>query len=146
MLDYARSAADRGIKVIIDFVMNHCSNAHPWFQASAAGDPSYRDWFRWSQNDPGQTGPWGQQVWHWNASGWFYGLFWSGMPDLDYETQAVRDEMFDTAAWWLDSVGVDGFRLDAVLYIREEGDQLRGECFSGARLGRVDQEQRRRRQ
>ncbi|MBN1884784.1 MAG: T9SS type A sorting domain-containing protein [Candidatus Krumholzibacteriota bacterium] len=118
------AAHARGIKVIIDFVMNHCSNAHPWFQASAAGDPSYRDWFRWSQNDPGQTGPWGQQVWHWNASGWFYGLFWSGMPDLDYETQAVKDEMFDTAAWWLDSVGVDGFRLDAVLYIREEGDQL----------------------
>ena len=121
---FLAAAHERGIRVIIDYVMNHCSNQHPWFVASAAGDPYYRDWFRWSPYDPGQIGPWGQDVWHWDASGWYYGLFWSGMPDLNYETQAVRDEMFETAAFWLDTIGVDGFRLDAVLYIIEEGDQL----------------------
>jgi len=121
---FLAAAHARGIKVIVDFVMNHCSDQHPWFAASSGGDPSYRDWFRWEQGDPGQTGPWGQQVWHWHSSGYYYGLFWSGMPDLNYETQAVEDEMLATATWWLDTVGVDGFRLDAVLYILEEGDQL----------------------
>ena len=121
---FLAAAHARGIKVIIDYVMNHCSNRHPWFVAAAGNDPAYRDWFRWSATDPGQIGPWGQTVWHWNASGWYYGLFGSGMPDLDYDTPAVKSEMFDTATYWLDAIGVDGFRLDAVLYIDEDGDQL----------------------
>lgn len=121
---FLAAAHARGIKVIIDYVMNHCSDQHPWFTAAAANDPTYRDWFRWSPSDPGQTGPWGQNVWHWNASGWFYGLFWGGMPDLNYDSPALKTEMFDTAAWWLETIGVDGFRLDAVLYIDEDGGQL----------------------
>ncbi len=121
---FLAAAHARGIKVIVDYVMNHCSNQHPWFTAAAGGDPAYRDYFRWSPSDPGQTGPWGQDLWHWNASGWYYGLFWGGMPDLNYDTAAVRDEMLATAAWWLDTVGVDGFRLDAVLYIDEDGGQV----------------------
>lgn len=121
---FLQAAHDRGIKVIIDYVMNHCSNQHPWFEASANEDPEFRDFFRWSPTDPGQTGPWGQQVWHWDDNEWYYGLFWSGMPDLNYETPAVRDTMFQIASYWLDEVGVDGFRLDAILYIHEEGDQL----------------------
>jgi glycosidase len=121
---FLAAAHSRGIRVIIDYVLNHCSSQHPWFVASAQNDPYYRDWFRWSPSDPGQTGPWGQDVWHEDPPDWYYGLFWSGMPDLNYETQAVEDEMFSTATFWLDTVGVDGFRLDAVLYILEEGDQL----------------------
>jgi glycosidase len=118
------AAHARGIRVIIDYVMNHCSDQHPWFAASADNDPHFRDFFRWEESDPGQTGPWGQQVWHHDPPDWYYGLFTSGMPDLNYETQAVKDSMFQTATYWLDTVGVDGFRLDAVLYIIEEGDQL----------------------
>ncbi len=121
---FLAAAHARGIKVIIDYVMNHCSDEHPWFVQSAAGNPTYRDYFRWSPYDPNQTGPWGQDVWHRDGSDWYYGLFGSGMPDLNYETQAVKDTMFETAAYWLDTIGVDGFRLDAVLYIIEEGDQL----------------------
>ncbi len=121
---FLAAAHARGIKVIIDYVMNHCSSQHPWFIASRQNNPAFRDYFRWSASDPGQTGPWGQDVWHWNSSGWYYGLFSSGMPDLNYETQAVKDSMFDTATYWLDTIGVDGFRLDAVLYILEEGGQL----------------------
>jgi alpha-amylase len=121
---FLAEAHARGIRVIIDYVMNHCSNQHPWFVQSAAEDPFYRDFFRWSEYDPGGSGPWGQTVWHWDDSGWYYGLFTGSMPDLNYETQAVKDSMFQTAAYWLDSVGVDGFRLDAVLYILEEGEQL----------------------
>ena len=121
---FLAAAHDRGIRVIIDYVMNHCSNQHPWFVASRQNDPAYRGYFRWSASDPGQTGPWGQDVWHWNSSGWYYGLFGSGMPDLNYATPAVKDSMFDTATYWLETIGVDGFRLDAVLYILEDGDQL----------------------
>ena len=121
---FLAAAHARGINVIIDYVMNHCSNQHPWFVASARNDPVYRDYFRWSPDDPGQTGPWGQDVWHRDPPDWYYGLFWSGMPDLNYETAAVKDEMFETATYWLDTIGVDGFRLDAVLYILEEGGQL----------------------
>ncbi|MCP4572355.1 MAG: DUF3459 domain-containing protein [bacterium] len=118
------AAHARGIKVIVDYVMNHCSTQHPWFQQAAAGNPAYRDWFRWSSSDPGYTGPWGQTVWHWNSAEYYYGLFWGGMPDLNYDTAAVKTEMFDAAGYWLDTVGVDGFRLDAILYIDEDGTQL----------------------
>jgi len=121
---FLAAAHARGIKVIVDYVMNHCSNQHPWFVASRTGDPTYRDWFRWQESDPGESGPWGQQVWHWNDWDYYYGLFWSGMPDLNYENAALKAEMFDTASWWLDTVGVDGFRLDAVLYIDEDPGQL----------------------
>ncbi len=121
---FLAAAHARGIKVIIDYVMNHCSNQHPWFLAAEQNDPTYRDYFRWSNNDPGETGPWGQPVWHWNASGWYYGLFYSGMPDLNYDTPAVKDAMFNSASFWLDTVGVDGFRLDAVLYVDEDANQL----------------------
>ncbi len=122
---FLTAAHDRGIKVIIDYVMNHCSNDHPWFTASASNDPAYRDFFRWSSSDPGGSGPWGQTVWHWySPSNWYYGLFTGGMPDLNYETPAVKDSMFQIADYWLDEIGVDGFRLDAVLYIIEDGGQL----------------------
>lgn len=121
---FLAAAHARGIRVIIDYVMNHCSSNHPWFQASAAEDPEFRDYFTWSSYDPGQGGPWGQQVWHWNSSGYYYGLFSGAMPDLNYDTTAVKSAMFDAAEFWLDDIGVDGFRLDAVLYIHEDGDQL----------------------
>ena len=122
--EFLAEAHARGIRVIVDYVMNHASSQHPWFLAAGSGDPFFRDWFVWSPTDPGQTGPWGQDVWHRYGSSWYYGLFWGGMPDLNYDTPAVRTSMFDTATWWLDTVGVDGFRLDAVLYIDETGDQL----------------------
>jgi glycosidase len=122
--DFLDAAHSRGIKVIIDYVMNHCSNQNTWFQLSAAGNPQYRDYIRWSDTHPGYSGPWGQPVWHSYDSEYYYGLFWSGMPDLNYETPAVKDTMFTIADYWLNTVGVDGFRLDAVLYIIEDGDML----------------------
>lgn len=119
------AAHARGIKVIIDYVMNHASEQHPWFTQSAASSTSpYRNWFRWSPTNPGGTGPWGQTVWHNNNSAWYYGIFWSGMPDLNYATPAVKTEMFDVARFWLQDMNADGFRLDAVKYIFENGSQL----------------------
>lgn len=118
------AAHARGIRVIMDFVMNHCSNQNPWFVSSRANEAGWRDWFRWSATNPGGTGPWGQTVWWRTNSAYYYGLFGSGMPDLNYDTPAVKNEMFSVADYWLDTVGVDGFRLDAVLYVDEDPGAL----------------------
>ncbi|MEO1075433.1 MAG: alpha-amylase family glycosyl hydrolase [Bacteroidota bacterium] len=113
------AAHARGIRVVIDYVMNHSSTQHPWFRASAQNDPTYADFYRWSATDPGSNGPLGDP-WHRAARGFYYGVFWSGMPDLNYESQAVRDSIYAAADFWLDDIGVDGFRLDAVKYLVEE--------------------------
>lgn len=120
------AAHQRGIVVIIDLVINHTSSAHPWFIDSASGASAVkRNWYRWSSTKPDQRGPWGQEVWHAHANGGFYyGVFWSGMPDLNYAEPAVRTEIKDIARYWLTTMQVDGFRCDAVKYIAEEGNTL----------------------
>jgi glycosidase len=116
------SAHSRGIKVIIDFVMNHSSEHHPWFTNSASSPSStYRNWYTWSNTNPGYLGPWGQQVWHSRNGAYYFGIFWSGMPDLNYATDAVKNEMFDAAKFWLETMKVDGFRLDAIKHLFEAG-------------------------
>lgn len=117
-------AHSRGIKVIIDFVINHSSSQHPWFVKSAANDPFYRDFYRWNSTKPTYKGPWGQDVWYTKNSSNYYALFWSEMPDLNYNYQPVRDSIFDAAKFWIDSIKVDGFRLDAAMYLYENGGNL----------------------
>ncbi len=119
------AAEARGMTVIVDYVMNHCSTQHPWFQASAQGDPDFADWFLWRSDNPGWSQPWGGgSVWHSGARGYYYGVFWGGMPDLNYTHAPVVAEMLDTADWWLQDMGAHGFRLDAVKYLIEEGSRL----------------------
>ncbi len=117
----------RGIHVIVDFVPNHSSSEHPFFQ-SALHDPAspYRSWYRWSSVKPVQPSTWGQAIWHKSPvrDEYYYGLFWGGMPDLNYETPAVLKEMQNVAAYWLKDMHADGFRFDAIPYLVEEGDQL----------------------
>lgn len=123
-----RAAHSRGIRVIVDFVPNHSSSDHPWFQ-SALHDPSspYRSWYLWSAVNPKQPGPWGQVAWHKSPvrDEYYYGVFWQGMPDLNYGTPAVLLEMQKVTAYWLKEMGVDGFRFDAIPYLVEEGNQLK---------------------
>lgn len=117
-------AHERGIKIIIDYVMNHSSSQHRWFQQALSGNQSYRDFYRWSATRPSYTGPWGQQVWHARNGSFNYGVFWSEMPDLNFDNVAVKDSIFNAASFWIDEIGIDGFRLDAVKYIFEEGNVL----------------------
>jgi glycosidase len=117
-------AHKRGIKVIIDFVINHTSSQHPWFVKSAANDSFYRDFYRWSSTKPTYKGPWGQDVWYSKNSSNYYALFWSEMPDLNYNYQPVKDSIFDAAKYWIDSMKIDGFRLDAAMYLYENGSNL----------------------
>jgi glycosidase len=128
--DFKRFVAEahrRGIRVLVDMVLNHASSEHPYFKEAALNPASpYRAWFRWSATKPEVKGPWGQEVWHRSPmrDEYYYGIFWSGMPDLDYETPAVREEAKKVARFWLDEMGVDGFRLDAIPYLVEDGNRL----------------------
>jgi alpha-amylase len=120
------AAHRRDIRVLVDLVLNHMSSEHPFFQEALNNPASpYRNWFRWSATKRVEKN-WGQEVWHHSPvrDEWYYGLFWGGMPDLNYETQAVRDEAKKVARFWLQEMGVDGFRLDAIPYLVEENDQL----------------------
>jgi glycosidase len=103
--------------VLVDLVLNHVSSEHPFFQDALQGPgAAHRDWFRWSAT-PGSN-------WHRSPvrDEYYYGFFWSGMPDLNFENPAVREEAKGIARFWLEAMGVDGFRLDAVRHLIEEGD------------------------
>ncbi len=120
---FLHDAHARGIRVVMDLVLNHASLRHPWFIASSAGpDAERRSWFVWSDEPLDWKRPWdGGRTWHRHASGsYYYGLFWEGMPDLNFESEAVRDEMTAVALFWL-AEGLDGFRLDAARYLVETG-------------------------
>lgn len=120
---FVAAAHARGITVLVDMVLNHSSNENPWFQAALRDTASpYRSWYRFSPTDLGK-GPWGAEAWHRSPvrDEYYYGVFWSGMPDLNYQTPAVAEEAKKIATFWLREMGVDGFRLDAVPYLVEEG-------------------------
>lgn len=112
----------RGIRVIMDMVYNHTSNKHPWFiEARDKSQSTRHDWYVWSATNPGYNGPWGEKVWYPSTAGFYYAIFWIGQPDLNYRDPAVSEEMLNVARYWLKDVGVDGFRLDAVRYLVEDG-------------------------
>jgi len=131
------AAHRRGIAVIVDMVLNHTSSEHPWFvQAQRDTASPFRHWYRWSPVQPAQKGPWGQDAWRHSEvrDEWYWGVFWKTMPDLNYATPAVRNEAKRIATFWLKEMGVDGFRLDAVPYLMEEGDSLIGAAGTHAFL------------
>jgi glycosidase len=125
--DFDRLLAEahrRGIRVIVDLVLNHASAQHPWFQDALTGPAAtHRNWFVWRADDPGWTQPWGgaNRTWHPAPDGaYYYGIFWGGMPDLNYSEPAVKAEMAEVARFWL-ARGVDGFRLDATRHLFADG-------------------------
>ena len=110
-------AHERDIKIIIDLVLNHTSDRHPFFvEANSNPDSAYRDWYVWSDT--------GGNQWHQGNGGYYFGFFWSGMPDLNYRNSQVTEQMFDMTSYWLDDVGIDGFRIDAAKHLIEEGKQI----------------------
>ncbi len=118
------AAHARGIAVIVDLVLNHSSSQHPWFlDARQGADAPYADYYVWADDYPGYLGPANQVVWHPAGDRYYYGLFWDGMPDLNYRSPAVTAEMYAVARYWLRDLGVDGFRLDAVKHLIENGEQ-----------------------
>jgi maltose alpha-D-glucosyltransferase/alpha-amylase len=126
-VEVVRTARDRGMRVIIDLVVNHTSDQHPWFQA-ARSDPEspYRDWYVWVDEPPQDTNitetfPGDQGgVWTYDAKAGQYYLhrFYEHQPDLNISHPAVREEIARIVGFWL-QVGVSGFRVDAVPFLIE---------------------------
>ena len=124
----------RGIRIIADLVMNHTSDAHPWFQESRQSrDNPKADWYVWNDDDH----RWAEtriifvdtekSNWTWDAGReqYYWHRFFSHQPDLNFDNEEVQTAMFDVVKFWLD-IGLDGFRLDAVPYLYER-DGTNGE-------------------
>ena len=124
---FLQSAHDRGIRVIIEMVLNHTSDQHPWFQESRSSqDNPRRDWYVWSDTNTRyqeariifldtETSNW---AWDPISKSYYWHRFFSHQPDLNYDNPAVREQMWKVMEFWLE-MGVDGFRLDAVPYLVE---------------------------
>jgi maltose alpha-D-glucosyltransferase/alpha-amylase len=123
-VDFMSEANDRGIRVIIDLVVNHTSDQHPWFQAARRNDPKYQGYYVWRKDDPGDTSAQsafpGKQsgVWEFDklARAYYFHRFYSYQPDLNTGNPAVRDEIKKIMGFWL-ALGVSGFRVDAAPFV-----------------------------
>ena len=120
-------AHDRGLRVIIELVLNHTSDQHVWFQeARSSPDNPRRDWYVWSDTDDRYRGvriifiDTELSNWAWDqvSKAYYWHRFFSHQPDLNYDNPAVREEIWNVMKFWLD-LGVDGFRVDAVPYLIE---------------------------
>ena len=132
MADFEKLVADakkHDIRIMLDLVINHVSDQHPWFLKALKKDPDYQDYFVWSDKLPANYGlawfdvPDPTSVWHHKESrkgDWYYGAFGYQQPDLNLKNPKVVAEVKKVAEFWLDK-GVDGFRLDAIRYFIEEG-------------------------
>jgi maltose alpha-D-glucosyltransferase / alpha-amylase len=125
--DFLTQAHDRGLRVIIELVLNHTSDQHAWFQeARSSIDNPRRDWYVWSDTDDRYRGvriifiDTELSNWAWDpvSKAYYWHRFFSHQPDLNYYNPAVRDEIWNVMKFWLD-LGVDGFRVDAVPYLVE---------------------------
>lgn len=119
------NAHGRRLRVLLDLVVGHTSDRHPWFLAArAARTDSRRDWFLWADGRPGGGPPsnwvaeFGGSAWTLDpmSGQWFHHSFFPEQPDLNWRNPAVRRAMADVMRFWLDR-GVDGFRLDALQYL-----------------------------
>ncbi|MDW4217874.1 alpha-glucosidase [Staphylococcus saprophyticus] len=126
-------AHKRGMKLILDFVVNHTSDEHPWFiESKSSKDNPKRDWYIWKKpkSDGSEPNNW-ESIF--NGSTWefdeqtqeyYFHLFSKKQPDLNWDNPAVRNEIFDMMNWWFEK-GIDGFRVDAITHIKksfEAGD------------------------
>ena len=126
--ELALEARERGIRILLDLVVNHTSDQHPWFRA-ACEDPAspYRDWYVWSDTEPSdrrqgivfpgeQTETW---TWQPEAKAWYYHRFYDFQPDLNWSNPAVREEIKKVMGFWV-QLGASGFRIDAAPFVLEQ--------------------------
>ncbi|HEX6289505.1 MAG TPA: alpha-glucosidase [Herpetosiphonaceae bacterium] len=126
---FLREAHARGIRVILDLVLNHTSDQHPWFlESRASRDNPRRDWYIWRDGkDHGPPNNWasifGGSAWEYDRSAgqYYYHAFLKEQPDLNWRNPDLKRAMWEVVRFWLD-LGVDGFRLDAIGTIFEHPD------------------------
>ena len=118
-------AGKRGIKIIMDLVLNHCSDEHAWFKKALA-DPNSEEagyfWFRDSGENPPNNwrSMFGGPAWERVPDGrWYMHLFSKKQPDLNWENPKLREKLYEMIRWWLDK-GLGGFRIDAITHIKKE--------------------------
>jgi oligo-1,6-glucosidase len=120
---------ERGIKLMMDLVVNHTSDEHPWFiEARSSRDSPKRDWYVWRDaRDGAEPNDWGSffggSAWEWEQATdqYYLHLFDRKQPDLNWENPEVRRAVHDIMDWWLDR-GVDGFRMDVINFISKAED------------------------
>ena len=127
-VEFLREADARGLRVVLDLVVNHTSNRHPWFRAARSDAESrFHDWYVWSRKRPrdlrsGIVFP-GVQDSTWSfdheARSWYFHRFYDFQPDLNMENPRVREEIHRIVGYWL-QLGVSGFRVDAVPFLLEK--------------------------
>src|SRR5215469_7686661 len=124
-VEFTHAAKQRGIRVLIDLVVNHTSNEHDWFkEARRDPDSKYRDWYIWSKKKPpradhGIVFPGVQKsTWSYDvvAKAWYFHRFYDFQPDLDTSNPAVQAEILKIMGFWI-QLGVSGFRMDAVPFV-----------------------------
>src|SRR5215469_1435704 len=125
---FLKAAHDRGLQVLIELVVNHTSDQHPWFQAARQAPPGSpeRDFYVWSDTDQKYSDAriiftdTEKSNWAWDpiAQAYYWHRFFSHQPDLNYDNPRVVEEMLKVMRFWLD-LGVDALRLDAIPYLVE---------------------------
>jgi maltose alpha-D-glucosyltransferase/alpha-amylase len=129
---FLTAAHNRGIRVIIELVLNHTSDQHPWFkEARSSRENPKRDWYVWSDTDARYRGvpivfvDTESSNWAWDpiSKSYYWHRFFSHQPDLNFDNPAVFEAIWDIMKFWLD-LGVDGFRLDAVAFLVEREGTL----------------------
>lgn len=165
--DLVAQAHDRGMKVVIDLVVNHTSDQHPWFLESREPGSPKRDWYHWRTarpgHEPGNAGAepedsaaaFAPSIWTFDPkSGEYYlALFSPAQPDLNWENHEVREAVYDMMRWWI-ARGVDGFRMDVINLISKPEELTSGrplapdaaihaKSFNGPRLDEFLQEMNR---
>ncbi len=128
-VEVIRTATDRGIRVIVDLVVNHTSDRHPWFvSARRSRDSFFRDFYVWRDEPPAHEQPTvfpGEEASVWEhdprTDQYFQHVFYKHQPDLNIANPRVRDEIVKTVGFWL-ALGVSGFRIDAVPFLIEPPD------------------------
>ena len=132
------AAHERGIKIVMDLVVNHSSDEHKWFiESRKSKDSPYRDYYIWKDPKDGhEPTNWGSNfsgsAWKFDeTTGQYYlHLFSEKQPDLNWENPKVRDEVYDMMTWWCDK-GIDGFRMDVISMISKVQSYPDGEVFDG---------------
>ncbi|QHE62229.1 alpha,alpha-phosphotrehalase [Rossellomorea vietnamensis] len=117
---------NRDMKLIIDLVLNHTSDEHPWFiESKSSKDNPKRDWYIWRDGVKGkEPNNWesifGGSAWQYDeeTDQYFLHVFSTKQPDLNWENEEVREALYNTVNWWLDK-GIDGFRIDAISHIKK---------------------------
>ena len=134
LVEMIRTAKDRGIRVIADLVVNHTSDQHPWFRSACESrDSPFHDWYVWSDEQPEDSDedlvfP-GEVESSWAyvpaVDRWYHHRFYEHQPDLNLANDRVRREIGKIVGYWL-ALGLDGFRVDAVPFLLEQGPEWAG--------------------